>query len=270
MFESWRSPYPEVATTAGRLTGPTAPTLVSGRADVVAVAAAGTRRRPGRDPTGSDGLRSVLPTSLGSRAVSDLVVGFDLDMTLIDSRPGVIATFDALNAELGSTIDGRAIASRLGPTLETEMATYFPPEEVDPVCDRYRALYAELGPPGSSLLPGAAAAVASVRDHAGTTAVITAKFGPNAHRCLGHVGLVVDHVVGWRHGPQKAETLLELGARVYVGDTIPDVAAAHAAGAVAIAVASGPVPADELRAAGADVVLESLEPFADWLATAFG
>ena len=39
-----------------------------------------------------------------------LVVGFDLDMTLIDSRPGVIATFDALNARIGTAIDGVAIA----------------------------------------------------------------------------------------------------------------------------------------------------------------
>ena len=42
------------------------------------------------------------------------VAGFDLDMTLIDSRPGVTSTFDALNRELGTTIDGAAIASRLG------------------------------------------------------------------------------------------------------------------------------------------------------------
>jgi phosphoglycolate phosphatase-like HAD superfamily hydrolase len=199
-----------------------------------------------------------------------LVVGFDLDMTLIDSRRGVIASFDALNAELGTEIDGRAIAARLGPALETEMAAYFPPDEVDRVCDRYREIYAELGPPGSFLLPGAARAVAAVRGLEGTTAVITAKYGPNAHRCLAHVGIVVDHVIGWRHGPQKAETLLDLGAHVYVGDTLPDLAAAHHAGAVAVGVASGPVPAAELTAAGADVVLDTLEPFADWLRAEFG
>lgn len=199
-----------------------------------------------------------------------LLVGFDLDMTLIDSRRGVIATFDALNAELGTHIDGRAIAARLGPALETEMAAYFPPHEIDAVCDRYREIYAELGPPGSSLLPGAGRAVAAVRGLEGTTAVITAKYGPNAHRCLAHVGIEVDHVFGWRHGPQKAETLLELGAHVYVGDTLPDIAAAHHAGAVAVGVASGPVPAGELAAAGADVVLDTLEPFADWLRAEFG
>jgi phosphoglycolate phosphatase len=198
--------------------------------------------------------------------VPPIVVGFDLDMTLIDSRPGVIASFDALNAELGTAIDGRAIAARLGPTLESEMATYFPAAEVDPVCDRYRAIYADLGPPGSSLLPGAADAFAAVRARGGVTLVVTAKFGPNADRCLAHVGLEADHVVGWRHGPQKAETLREHGAAVYVGDTVPDIEAARAAGAVALGVATGPVTAADLHAAGADVVLPSLAGFSTWFA----
>jgi phosphoglycolate phosphatase len=199
--------------------------------------------------------------------VPPLVVGFDLDMTLIDSRPGVVASFEALNAELGTAIDGDAIAARLGPTLESEMAAYFPADAVDSVCDRYRAIYADLGPPGSSLLPGAVDAFAAVRARAGVTIVITAKYGPNAHRCLDHVGLVADHVVGWRHGPQKAETLIEHGAHVYVGDTVPDIEAARQAGARAVGVATGPVPADELRAAGADVVLDHLTGFPAWLET---
>src|SRR6478735_2174006 len=149
--------------------------------------------------------------------MASIVVGFDLDMTLIDSRPGVAASFDALNAELGTDIDGAAIAARLGPTLESEMAAYFPAD-----------------------------AFAAVRARDGITLVITAKYEPNAHLCLAHVGLAADHVVGWRHGPQKAETLQAHGAHVYVGDTLPDVHAARSAGARAVGVASGPVGADEL------------------------
>ncbi len=197
--------------------------------------------------------------------VADLVVGFDLDMTLIDSRPGVEASFDALNAELGTSIDGALLASRLGPTLETEMAAYFPAAEVAQVCDRYRAIYAELGPPGSFLLPGAAEAVAAVRDRGGTAIVVTAKYEPNAHRCLDHVGIAVDHVYGWLHGAQKGQALREHRAFAYVGDTPPDVDAARAAAATAVAVPSGPWSATELRAAGADVVLDSLLDFPRWL-----
>jgi phosphoglycolate phosphatase len=199
--------------------------------------------------------------------VPELVVGFDLDMTLIDSRPGVRATFDALNAELGMAIDGELLASRLGPPLEVVMAAYLPPDEVEPYCDRYRAVYAELGPPGSVLLDGAAEAVRSVRARGGRTLVVTAKYEANAHRCLAAVGLadLVDVVVGWRHGPQKGETLLEHGAVAYVGDTPPDIAAARVADATAIAVATGPWSIEELRAEGADVLLESLSEFPRWL-----
>ena len=197
--------------------------------------------------------------------MSALVVGFDLDMTLIDSRAGVIASFDALNALRGTAIDGRAIAARLGPALETEMAAYFPADEVTDVCDQYREIYAEHGPIGSTLLPGAAEAVDAVRALGGTTLVVTAKYGPNAHLCLDHVGIRADHVIGWRHGPQKAETLLEHGAHVYVGDTLPDLHAARLAGASAVGVATGPVSAAELHAAGADIVMDSLLEFPAWL-----
>ena len=202
--------------------------------------------------------------------MASLTVGFDLDMTLIDSRPGVIATFDALNAELGTAIDGAAIASRLGPPLEREMAAYFLPDEIERVCDRFRALYVDHGVRGCHALPGAVAAVEQVRDLGGTTLVITAKYEPNAHRCLDHVGIAVDHVIGWRHGPQKAETLLEHRAHLYLGDTVPDIEAALSAGVRAIAVASGPVSRADLQAAGAHVVFDSLTEFPTWLASSGG
>jgi phosphoglycolate phosphatase len=113
-------------------------------------------------------------------------------------------------------------------------------------------------------LPGAHAALDAVRAAKGQTLVVTAKYERNAWLCLEHVELAVDDVVGWRHGPQKGETLLERGASVYVGDTPPDMHAAHLAGAIAVAVPTGPFTAAELTDAGADVVLESLDEFPGW------
>ena len=201
-------------------------------------------------------------------AAADLVVGFDLDMTLIDSRPGVAATFAELNRVLGTAIPGDELAERLGPTLEMEMAAFFAPPEIPAVCDRYREIYATVGVAGCSRLPGAEAALEAVTALGGRTLVVTAKFEPNAHRCLAAVDLRVDHVVGWRHGPQKGETLVEHGALAYVGDTPPDIEAARVADAIAVAVASGPWTAAELGAHGADVVLGSLLEFPAWLAAA--
>jgi phosphoglycolate phosphatase len=140
-----------------------------------------------------------------------------------------------------------------------------PEPEVPAAADRYRELYAELGVPGTSLLPGARDAVAAVERLGGRTLVVTAKYEPNAHACLAHVGLEVDAVFGLRFGAGKGETLAMERADVYVGDTTHDVAAALAARAVAVAIPSGPHSAAELSAAGADVVLDSLTHFDRWL-----
>ena len=196
--------------------------------------------------------------------MATLVVGFDLDMTLIDSRPGIVATLEALATETGVAIDAALVVNRLGPTLEEEMANWYPAEHVGTVSDRFRELYTDLGVPGCSLLRGAAESIEAVATAGGRSVVITAKYEPNARKCLEHVGLEVDVVVGWRWGPDKASTLVEHGAAAYVGDTPSDMAAGRAAGALAIGVPSGPHPADELTHAGADVVLDSLHGFPGW------
>ena len=56
-----------------------------------------------------------------------------------------------------------------------------------------------------------------------------------------------------------------LGCEVYVGDHLGDVSGARAADALAVAVATGPISAEDLAAAGADVVLPDLSHFPQWL-----
>jgi len=64
------------------------------------------------------------------------------------------------------------------------------------------------------------------------------------------------------HAWRRAERVLGHRFRgadtVIIGDTLLDVAAGRAAGARVVAVATGPAPADDLRAAGADAVLPDL------------
>jgi phosphoglycolate phosphatase len=194
------------------------------------------------------------------------VVGFDLDMTLVDSRPGIAATLRALSAETGTAIDADVVVSRLGPPLEDELAAWFPPEAVAAASDRFRALYVDYGVAGTGLLPGAAESVAAVRAAGGGVIVVTAKYEPNARGCLDHVGLAVDAVEGWRVGAGKGAALLEHGATLYVGDTPGDVAGARGVGACAVAVTTGPHSGAELANAGADVVLGSLTEFPDFFA----
>ena len=194
-----------------------------------------------------------------------LTVGFDLDMTLIDSRPGVHATMTELARRTGVRIDAEAVVTRLGPPLDEELARWFPAEHIAAAGDQYRELYPEFAITPTTALPGAAEAFATIRERGGRVLVVTAKYAPNAALHLEHLGLVPDVLVGWHWGPKKGEALREHGATVYVGDHIGDIQGARAAGAVAVSVATGPVSAADLAAAGADTVLPDLRGFPAWL-----
>ncbi|UGT39370.1 HAD hydrolase-like protein [Nocardia yamanashiensis] len=195
-----------------------------------------------------------------------LVVGFDLDMTLIDSRPGIAAVWDAVAAETGVPIDSALAVSRLGPPLQIEAAHWFPEDQVPGVVARYRELYPGLAITPSRELPGVDDALAAVHKAGGKVLVITAKNQPQAQLHVDHLGMDVDDLVGGVWAEEKGEVLRAHGARIYVGDHLGDVRGAKAAGAIAVAVTTGPYAAEELSAEGADVVLTDLTEFPAWLA----
>jgi phosphoglycolate phosphatase len=197
-------------------------------------------------------------------------VGFDLDMTLIDSRPGIHACYTALAERTGTYIDADLAVTRLGPPLAEELAHWFPADEVAAVADVYRAMYPAIAIAATPAMTGAREAIAAVREAGGRAIVVTAKYEPNAKLHLAHLGMEPDAVIGDLWAEQKAEALREYGAGIYVGDHIGDVRGARTAGALAVAVATGPCDAAELREAGADVVLDDLTQFPAWLAAHLG
>ena len=194
-----------------------------------------------------------------------LVVGFDLDMTLIDTRPGIAACLTDLAAETGVALDVDALCARLGPPLDHMLAPHYPAEQIPALVDRFRRRYPELAIAPTPHLDGAHEALAAVRRHGGRTVVVTGKFTPNARLHVDALDLAVDDLVGEVWGRGKGPVLAEHGATVYVGDHVHDVAGAKAAGAVSVCVLTGGCTAEELRAAGADAVLADLSGFPSWL-----
>lgn len=188
-------------------------------------------------------------------------VGFDLDMTLIDSHRAIFGSFACVAADTGVAIDPAGVRSRLGIKLQDELVHWFPPGEVDEAVRIYRAHYLRLLGPMTRLLPGAAQALEAVRAAGARAVVITAKSELPARLSLESVGLVPDELIADVHGPEKGMALKQIGATVYVGDTPADMAAAVLAGARAVGVATGTFTAAELRAAGASDVLGSLTGF---------
>ncbi|MFC5851915.1 HAD family hydrolase [Streptomyces chlorus] len=192
-------------------------------------------------------------------------VGFDLDMTLIDSRPGIRACYQALSERTGTYIDADLAVTRLGPPLADELINWFPAERIDEVADLYRAMYPTFAIAATPALPGAREAMSAVRETGGRAIVVTAKYESNAKLHLAHLGIEPDAVIGDLWAEQKALALREHGAGVYVGDHVGDVRGARTADALSVAVATGPCDPAELREAGADVVLADLTEFPRWL-----
>ncbi|MFB8081835.1 HAD family hydrolase [Streptomyces sp. NPDC058128] len=197
-------------------------------------------------------------------ASAPLTVGFDLDLTLVDTRPGIRAAWEAFSAESGVPVDADLVVNRLGPPLEHEMAHWVPADRVTEMVARYRALYPAYAIEPSAPMPGARDAIRAVREAGGRTLVVTAKNGPHAELHLTHLGIEPDALVGGLWAEGKAEALRAHGAQVYVGDHIGDVRGAATAGALSVAVATGPCAPEELAAAGADVVLTDLTDFRAW------
>jgi len=197
----------------------------------------------------------------------------DLDGTLTDSRPGIVSSYHAALRALGHEPDlAIDLTFVIGP----------PPEEIMP---RVLAHYGD---------DRATLAVANYRDHYGrgalfenavydgivdsldrlaadgrTLFVATAKRTVFARRILDHFGLShrFVHIYGSEPGGDLdrkgdliahilAEERLSSDGIVMVGDRSHDIEGAHGNGAVAIGAAWGYGGAAELRAAGADRIID--------------
>ena len=193
--------------------------------------------------------------------------GFDLDLTLIDARPGMTALLGQLSAESGVALDAVYFAANLGPPIDDLLRGAGAPEEAIPaLADRYRELYPEIVLPATVPMPGAVAALDAVRARGDRVLVVTGKHPPNAAKHLKTLGWTVDALAGGLWSTGKADALRDNGAVAYVGDHVGDMRGARAAGAAAVGVATGPCSAAELWAAGAEFVLPDLTRFPEWLA----
>lgn len=192
-------------------------------------------------------------------------VGFDLDMTLIDSRPGMAAVLRVLNAETGYQIDADSVAGHLGPPLEQLVAPWVPAEDRDAFVVRFRELYPRHAIAPTGVLDGARAALEEVHLRGGRAIVITGKYEPNAALHLKHLDLPYDSLAGASWADGKTSALREAGATAYVGDHPADMLSAKAADVRAVGVPTGGASAADLVDAGADVVLETLLEFPGWL-----
>ena len=194
-----------------------------------------------------------------------LTVGFDLDMTLVDSRAGIRACLQALSDETGRPIDSDAIVAQLGPPVRHALANAFDEAELDDAVRRFRVHMARFGAAMATPMPGARNAIAAVQRQGGRVLVVTAKHQPLAEVTMTATRLATDALVGDLWGADKAQALREWHATVYVGDHWADVHAARAADATSVIVLTGGIEAAAFDEVSPDVVLPDLLAFPDWL-----
>ena len=214
---------------------------------------------------------------------------FDIDGTLISAHGAGRRSFErALEAELGITnglvgikLDGKTdplildeamAAAGRGPATDDERRRVF---------FRYLAgLDAELESASYRVLPGVERTLDLLAGTGAHIGLQTGNLEEGARRKLQRGGLwdrfafggygsdahVREHLVAIaiERGRARAGTKIDPRSIWVIGDTPRDIEAAHASGARSVGVATGGYDADALRAAGAELVVSTLE---EWTLT---
>lgn len=185
-------------------------------------------------------------------------IGFDLDMTLVDSRLGIARCMQSAIRAHGGDASDEQLWPLVGIPLRDTLAHFLPDPCLDDAVEQYRSEYPAIAVPITTALPGAVHLVAGLRAGGHRVVVVSAKGADAVSGVLAHVGIGVDDVAGGVFAHDKAAPLRERGAVAYVGDHEGDMIAAAEAGALGVGVLTGPHDRARLRAAGARVVLPSL------------
>lgn len=196
----------------------------------------------------------------------------DMDGTLVDSRPGIVAALnDTLRARGEPERDPGELTERIGPPISQTWGWLLDrgEDEVADVVEAYRARYATTMLTGTIVYPGVPELLRELRDEGRALVVATSKAQALASALLLHLGLA--GLVAAVLGPvppveeDKAGTIARaLGALraadpdgaapTMLGDRLHDVTGAAAHGLRAVGAAWGYGGEDELWAAGAAAI----------------
>lgn len=197
---------------------------------------------------------------------------FDLDGTLLDSAPDICgAVRTVLSKTSRPDVPYEYLKSFIGRHLTDLFADLFPeasPEQIEAWILEYRQVYPARGHKETFLYPGAAEAVArlsGIKSTATTKSTQTATHILNTFQLAHHF----QHIQGTDGFPSKPapdvihRALEVIGVEpkdcLFIGDSVPDMIAGHAAGVKVCAVTYGYGKAAELRAYDPHFCLDRLD-----------
>src|SRR5262245_61348729 len=205
----------------------------------------------------------------------DLAI-FDLDGTLVDTAPDIAAALGAALAETGVApppldVVRQLVGDGARVLIERALSLARVERDSDPLLARFLAYYRQHVSDRSVVYGGVVDALAALAAAGVATAVVTNKPGDIARGLLGALGLgdrfraVIGDGDGYARKPDPAAAhavISMVGTRpertVVVGDGVPDVRMARAAGARAISAGWGYVTRERLAAESPEVVAESV------------
>lgn len=201
---------------------------------------------------------------------------FDLDGTLVDSLPDIVASISAALVEHGQREPAAAaVRALVGLPLEDMFTALAPEASTAPLVDAYRRIYPQRFTDSSAPFPETVRVLTTLRGRGHRLAVTTTKGSPMAEDLVAAMGLAgrLDVVQGTDGFPAKPapdvieHALARLGCEGawMVGDTTHDIGAGRAAGLATYAVCRPGATHDRetLSAAGPDRLEESLLPLLD-------
>lgn len=196
---------------------------------------------------------------------------FDLDGTLTDPRPGIVACMRHAIERLGRPCPGDdVLATFIGPPLRGTFATLLETNEretIEAAMALYRERFGVTGLFENRVYDGIPEMLVEVRPRAAAVFVATSKPTVYAERIVRHFDL--ERYVARVYGAELDATLddkstllahllrreqIARGAAIMIGDRAADVLAAHANGLPAIGVLWGYGSEHDLREVGADVL----------------
>lgn len=199
---------------------------------------------------------------------------FDLDGTLIDSKPGIIRSVEYALDFFNIRIFPEKLLPFIGPPLRDSFSRFFPdkPAKVEQAIQKYREYYSVKGIFECDLYPGIHQLLADL--HAGGRSICLATSKPElfAQQILTHFGIAgfFEFVAGAElHGARNSKTevlryacehfkLKDPACCLMVGDRKYDVQGAHNLGMPCAGVLYGYGTREELTQSGADYICPSV------------
>lgn len=159
-------------------------------------------------------------------------IGFDLDMTLVDSSEAIV--FSALETikefHGDSTISSKELKQFIGLPMRNSLELWIDPQVAASAFEFYKKFYLENAMHLTFAIPGARELLAQLTSDAIPYCVITAKDEKVANSQLSYLNFPKSTIFGGKFREEKTRTMLEFECTHYIGDHFEDYKSATKAG----------------------------------------